>query len=200
MKKKLLWPLVLISIVLALLISYYLTNSTTDVNVFKDAQIGVSFEYPLHWETRESEDRTLFASNFDYLDGLAESSTSTEKEGTFIYSVSEGAPTSIEELQDRNDADYESCLADFEKSGLEFGPPCIDTDYSEWTESMVGGYTALSSEWHGAPASGEIVKQIVILIEDKALIATLTAVKTGVTDEQVIEATWQQAVDSLRIK
>ena len=199
--KNLLWLLaILLAIAIGIVIGTQIKTNPSDASVFKDVENGVSFHYPQHWETREVDGHTLFAVNFDYLDGLTESSTSTEKEGTLTYSVSRSAPTTIKELQQISDEDYQDCLAMLENAQQELGPFCLQTDYSEWTETTVDGYTALSLDWRGYPESGEIVKRLIVLVDDKELLVNILAVKTGVTDEELIEQAWQQVLDTVKIK
>ncbi len=197
----LVWMLVIVLVlVVGSAIAMQINTATKDTNRFTDAENGVSFTYPSHWETREAGGQTLFAVNFDYLDGLAESSSSTEKEGTIIYFVTSAAPTTVDELQRVGDEGYQNCLTEFENSQQELGPFCTKTDYSEWTKTTVNGYTALSHDWRGAPESGEIVKQFMVFVDDKKLIVNIMAVKTGVTDEAVIEEVWEQVLETLKVE
>ena len=199
MKKTLVWPVIIVAVLFVTVIGLYLTQSPSAL--FEDTDNGVSFEYPSDWETREYESLVFFAANFDYMDGLAESSASTEAEGTLVYSVAPDVTAdSVEDLQEVYDGIYAECVANLEETDQELGPFCQRTDLSGWSKITVDGYTAVVSEWEGAPESGELGKKVIVLVDDQDLVVYVSAIKTGVTDAAIIDAAFNHVLETLKIE
>lgn len=165
--------------------------------VYVDDKNSVSFEYPENLQVREDakNNAVLFASNFDYLDGLSESSASAEPDGSLVYQVIQN-PNGLT-LQEYFDADYKDCVAKLVPTDAIF-EPCWETDFTKFSTFKIGDYTAYNSGWKGIPESGEMVKTLYIDANDKKLIFMLSAYKTGVTNEQTIEATAEKAFSSFK--
>jgi len=139
-----------------------------EVGLYQDSEYGVSFEYPAHWETRTKEDYTLFAANFDYFDGLAEGSTSTELEGTLKYSVTQN-PENLS-MQAFYDASYEECKSEPLAEDADFGPLCYQPRFeSGWEVLEIDGYTAYQSDWEGVTESGSIAKDLYVDLSGKGV-------------------------------
>lgn len=173
------------------------TVDAPQAGLYQDSGYGVSFEYPAHWETRTKEDYVLFASNFDYFDGIAKGSTSTELEGTLKYSVTQN-PENLS-MKAFYDASYEECQ-DVPKSA-DIGPMCYQPRFeSGWEVLEIDGYPAYQSDWDGVAESGSIVKDIYVDLLGKGAFIHLSAIKTGLTDEEAIQKTAEDAFASLSIK
>ncbi|MFA6436367.1 MAG: hypothetical protein WCW30_04510, partial [Candidatus Gracilibacteria bacterium] len=166
-------------------------------NFYIDSTHGVSFEYPLNWETREIGDIILFAANFDYLDGLSDVPTSTELEGTLIYSIRQNLENLT--LQEFYDANYEECMSKPVPEGADFGNMCRQVKLEEWIASEIDGYSAYQSDWYGIPESGEMAKNFCVDLKGKGVFVCLSAIKTGLTDEESIQKTAEDAFESLSI-
>lgn len=174
-------------------------SDSADGNSYVDAEYGVSFEYPAHWETRTKDDYVLFAANFDYFDGLAEGSTSTELEGTLKYSVTQN-PENLA-MQAFYDASYEECRSQPVAEDADFGPLCYQPHFeSGWEVFEINGYTAYQSDWEGVAESGSIAKDLYVDLSGKGAFIHLSAIKTGMTDAEAIQKTAEDAFASLSIE
>jgi hypothetical protein len=166
---------------------------------YLDPKYGVSFEYPAHWETRTKDDRVSFAANFDYSDGFSESSTSTELEGTLSYSVIQN-PENLG-MRAFYDASYAECRSELIPDDADFGPVCRQPRLeSGWKVFEIDGTTAYQSDWKGMPESGEMSKDLYVDLSGKGVFIHLSAIKTGMTDEEAIQKTAEDAFESLRIE
>jgi len=197
--KKVLLP-ILFGILLVGLTACQTAEVESQEGVFQDENRGVSFEYPSHWETRTSDTgRISFAANFDYFDGLSKSSKSTELEGSLSYQVI--ANPEGKSLQDYYNDYYDECLSQILAEELDFGGPgCTNKDFSEWESGEVNGYESFLSEWFGTPASGEMVKELVVDLDDQDEFLILMAIKTGVTDEEGIDVIFEKATETLSVQ
>jgi hypothetical protein len=174
-------------------------SDSADGNSYVDSEYGVSFEYPAHWETRTKDDYVLFASNFDYFDGISKGSTSTELEGTLKYSVILN-PENLS-MQAFYDASYEDCKSEFVPESADFGPMCYQPHFeSGWEVFEINGYTAYQSDWDGVAESGSIAKDLYVDLSGKGAFIHLSAIKTGMTDEEAIQKTAEDAFASLSIE
>lgn len=181
--KKCLWIIIVIlALAAAAILIFYKPTEEVNANVFIDEAHGVSFSYPLHWDTRSvdtgysSEEYYLFAANFDYFDGLAESSVDSEYEGRLIYRPVESP------------------------GGLTLENYHSDIDFSEWKVLDIDGHVAYLSGWEGVPSSGEQAKQLIVDLADEDLFLHLKAVRTGITDEEYIENVLNDAIASIEIE
>lgn len=174
-------------------------SNSADGNSFVDAKYGVSFEYPAHWVSRRDMSTFYFGANFDYMDGLSEGSTSTELEGTLTYSVTQN-PENLS-MQAFYDASYEECRSQPVAEDADFGPLCYQPHFeSGWEVFEIDGYTAYQSDWEGVTESGSIAKDLYVDLSGKGAFIHLSAIKTGMTDEDAIQKTAEDAFESLRIE
>ncbi len=174
-------------------------SNSADGNSYVDAKYGVSFEYPAHWVSRRDMSTFYFGANFDYMDGLAETSTSTELEGTLTYSVTQN-PENLS-MKAFYDASYEECRSEPVAEDADFGPLCYQPHFeSGWEVFEIDGYTTYQSDWDGVAESGSIAKDLYVDLGEKGAFIHLSAIKTGMTDEEAIQKTVDDAFASLSIE
>jgi hypothetical protein len=166
-------------------------------SVYEDVQYGVSFEYPAHWDIRVFDHSVMFAANFDYADGLSESSTSTELEGSLHYRIQENPDG--ESLHAYYNSRYRDCLAQPMEDEV-FGNLCPNPVLNFSTQFEIGEYAGHMTDWEGIPESGEQAKELYVDVRDKNVFVVVSAVRTGVTDPLLLEKILLNAFETLEIE
>lgn len=166
---------------------------------FVDNNYDVGFMYPDTWDARSLADEWyVFSANFDYLNGLAESSEDMEKEGWMSYQVLKDIDA--ESFDAYFTQSYEDCLEDG-TNAAGFVPYCFNFADHAWDEIEIDGHTAyLSQDWMPIPESGEQMRRFYVDVTEQNMIISLSAMRTGLTDLERIDSVFYNATMSVSVK